>query len=284
MAIFTESVCLNLLNESSQDIVSEFLSNIELSSISIQRICEESKKYHLSISESYLLEASSPKPSDLEKIGIKGASSKLNKATDDIVSLIKKNGANSETKKKIHNIVSDLFQQLSDNVDKLVIASNPKLKNIEKSRKTADAFTLLIWFLVIGNLIALVLTKLLGGLGGNLVVLIVAPVMEEACKAIAVKGGFEKEYNLIFNVYEFSMYVSGGQTVKSRLFVVGMHTFTTIINKLFSTEAFRKKFGISDDKDAKDKCTLASYIIGLFIHISWNTAASFCPAFNAALQ
>ena len=269
MAVFTESTCIELLHESSQ-----IFMNLELSSIDVQRICEECKKYNLSISESYLLEASGPKPSDLKKIGIKGAEGKLNKAANDIADLIKKNGTTSETKKQIHNIVSDLFQKLADNVDKTVITANPNLKNIESQRKTIDALTLLAWFLIIGNLISLVLCKLMGGLGGNLVVIVVAPIMEEACKAIAVKGGFEKEYNILFNSYEFSMYVSKGAKIIPRLAVVGMHTLTTIINKIFSTEDFRRKFGISDDKDAKDKCTLAAYVIGLFIHISWNSVVT----------
>ena len=70
------------------------------------------------------------------------------------------------------------------------------------------------------------------------------------------------------------MYVSKGAKIIPRLAVVGMYTLTTIINKIFSTEDFRRKFGISDDKDAKDKCTLAAYAIGLFIHISWNSVVT----------
>lgn len=62
MAVFTESTCIELLHESLQ-----IFMNLELSSIDVQRICEECKKYNLSISESYLLEASGSKPSDLKK-------------------------------------------------------------------------------------------------------------------------------------------------------------------------------------------------------------------------
>lgn len=239
----------------------------------VQRICEECRNYHLSISESYLLEASGPKISDLRKLGIKNAEGKVNKTAADITSIIKKNGITSESKKHIHNIISDLFQDIADSIDNTVVATNPKLKNIENQRNTTNALVLLTWYLIIGNLISTVLCNLMGAIGSILVIVVVAPVMEEACKAIAVKGGFDKEYNLVFNTFEFTKYVSKGAYIMPRLVVVGMHTLTTAINKLFSTEEFRKKFGISDDKDAKDKCTFAAYIIGLFIHTSWNSAA-----------
>lgn len=280
MAIFTEAYCMQLMHETSQNVISELLEednnsfiNFELSPIKVQRICEECKNYHLSISESYLLEASGPKISDLRKLGIKNAEGKVNKTAADITSIIKKNGITSESKKHIHNIISDLFQDIADSIDNTVVATNPKLKNIENQRNTTNALVLLTWYLIIGNLISTVLCNLMGAVGSILVIVVVAPVMEEACKAIAVKGGFDKEYNLAFNAFEFTKYVSKGAPVISRLVVVGMHTLTTAINKLFSTEEFRKKFGISDDKDAKDKCTFAAYIIGLFIHTSWNSAA-----------
>lgn len=280
MAIFTEAYCMQLMYETSQNVISELLKednnsfiNFELSPNEVQRICEECKNYHLSISESYLLEASGPKISDLRKLGIKNAEGKVNKTAADITSIIKKNGITSESKKHIHNIISDLFQDIADSIDNTVVATNPKLKNIENQRNTTNALVLLTWYLIIGNLISIVLCNLMGAIGSILVIVVVAPVMEEACKAIAVKGGFDKEYNLVFNAFEFTKYVSKGAYIMPRLVVVGMHTLTTAINKLFSTEEFRKKFGISDDKDAKDKCTFAAYIIGLFIHTSWNSAA-----------
>lgn len=280
MAIFTEAYCMQLMYETSQNAISELLKednnsfiNFELSPNEVQRICEECKNYHLSISESYLLEASGPKISDLRKLGIKNAEGKVNKTAADITSIIKKNGITSESKKHIHNIISDLFQDIADSIDNTVVATNPKLKNIENQRNTTNALVLLTWYLIIGNLISIVLCNLMGAIGSILVIVVVAPVMEEACKAIAVKGGFDKEYNLVFNAFEFTKYVSKGAYIMPRLVVVGMHTLTTAINKLFSTEEFRKKFGISDDKDAKDKCTFAAYIIGLFIHTSWNSAA-----------
>lgn len=294
MAIFTEAYCMQLIHETSQNVISELLEgggnnsfiNFELSPMEVQRICEECKNYHLSISESYLLEGSGPKASDLSKIGIKNANGKLTKASKDIAETIKKKGVSSESRKQIHNIISDLFKDLADDIDTSVIKNYPGLQsdNKEVQRKIMKSLTLLGWCMVVSILTQMVLTAMLGVIGQYLMIIVAGPIIEESCKAIAVKGNFEKEYNLVFNAFEFTEYIASGAPVKGRIAVVAMHSLTTAINKVFSTEAFRKKFGISDDKDSKDKCTLASFIIGNIIHVSWNAAAVFSPAFNAILS
>lgn len=293
MAIFTEAYCMQLMHETSQNVISELLEgcgnnsfiNFELSPMEVQRICEECKNYHLSISESYLLEASGPKVSDLGKIGIKNANGKLTKASKDIAETIKKKGVSSESRKQIHNIISDLFKDLADGIDTSVIKNLPGLQSDDKEvqKKVTKSFVLLAWCLVASLLTQMVLMAMLGVIGQYLMVIVAGPIIEESCKAIAVKGNFEKEYNIVFNAFEFTEYVASGAPIKGRLACVGMHTLNTAINKVFSTEAFRKKFGISDDKDSKDKCTLTSFIIGNIIHVSWNYAAVFSPAFNAIL-
>lgn len=294
MAIFTEAYCMQLMHETSQNVISELLEggdnnsfiNFELSPMEVQRICEECKNYHLSISESYLLEASGPKVSDLDKIGIKNANGKLTKASKDIAETIKKKGVSSESRKHIYNIISDLFKDLADGIDASVIKNLPGLQSDDKEvqKKVTKSFVLLAWCLVASTLTRMVLTSMLGIIGRYLMSTVGAPIIEESCKAIAVKGNFEIEYNIVFNAFEFTGYVKGGASVKGRLVCVGVHTLNTMINKVFSTKAFRKKFGISDDKDSKDKCTLAAFIIGTIIHMSWNMAAVFSPAFNAILS
>lgn len=294
MAIFTEAYCMQLMHETSQNVISELLEgggnnsfiNFELSPMEVQRICEECKNYHLSISESYLLEASGPKVSDLDKIGIKNTNGKLTKASKDIAETIKKKGVSSESRKHIYNIISDLFKDLADGIDASVIKNLPGLQSDDKEvqKKVTKSFVLLAWCLVASILTRMVLTSMLGIIGRYLMSTVGAPIIEESCKAIAVKGNFEIEYNIVFNAFEFTEYVKGGASVKGRLVCVGVHTLNTMINKVFSTKAFRKKFGISDDKDSKDKCTLAAFIIGTIIHMSWNMAAVFSPAFNAILS
>ena len=293
MAIFTEAYCMQLMHETSQNVISELLEvggnnsfiNFELSPMEVQRICEEFKNYNLSISERYLLEASGPKVSDLGKIGIKNANGKLTKASKDIAETIKKKGVSSESRKQIYNIISDLFKDLADGIDASVIKNLPGLQSDDKEvqKKVTKSFVLIALCLVASLLTQMVLTSMLGIIGRYLMITVGAPIAKESCKAIAVKGNFEIEYSIVFNAFEFTEYVLGGAPVNGRLACVGIHTLNTI-NKIFSTKAFRKKFGISDDKDSKDKCTLAAFIIGNIIHMSLNMAAVFSPAFNAILS
>ena len=293
MAIFTEAYCMQLMHETSQNVISELLEgegnnsfiNFELSPMEVQRICEEFKNYNLSISERYLLEASGPKVSDLGKIGIKNANGKLTKASKDIAETIKKKGVSSESRKQIYNIISDLFKDLADGIDASVIKNLPGLQSDDKEvqKKVTKSFVLLALCLVASLLTQMVLTSMLGIIGRYLMITVGAPIAEESCKAITVKGNFEIEYSIVFNAFEFTEYVLDGAPVNGRLACVGIHTLNTI-NKVFSTKAFRKKFGISDDKDSKDKCTLAAFIIGNIIHMSLNMAAVFSPAFNAILS
>ena len=294
MAIFTEAYCMQLIHETSQNAISELLEgggnnsfiNFELSPMEVQIICEECKNYYLSISESYLLEASGPKVYDLGKIGIKNANGKLTKASKDIAETIKKKGVSSESRKQIYNIISDLFKDLADGIDASVIKNLPGLQSDDKEvqKKVTKSFVLLALCLVASLLTQMVLTSMLGIIGRYLMITVGAPIAEESCTAIAVKGNFEIECNIVFNAFQFTEYVLDGAPVNDgRLACVGIHTLNTI-NKVFSTKAFRKKFGISDDKDSKDKCTLAAFIIGNIIHMSLNMAAVFSPAFNAILS
>ena len=221
----------------------------------------------------------------LGKIGIKNANGKLTKASKDIAETIKKKGVSSESRKQIYNIISDLFKDLADGIDASVIKNLPGLQSDDKEvqKKVTKSFVLIALCLVASLLTQMVLMSMLGIIGRYLMITVGAPIAKESCKAIAVKGNFEIEYSIVFNAFEFTEYVLGGAPVNGRLACVGIHTLNTI-NKVFSTKAFRKKFGISDDKDSEDKCTLAAFIIGNIIHMSLNMAAVFSPAFNAILS
>lgn len=124
---------------------------------------------------------------------------------------------------------------------------------------------------------------MLGPMGSAIFVSVGAPIVEEASKAIAVKGGFSKEYTIIFNTFEFTNYMISYNLpfinkLRARTFAIGMHLVNTAIHNLFASEKFRKQFHIDDSKDSKDKCTFASYIITTLIHCAWNTAPKFSPA------
>lgn len=280
MAIFSSGNYFNIVNEAFSNEISSFNENdFYLSAKDVQRICNNLNS-NRSLLEDYIIEVAAPK-SDFSKLGIKNSSQMINKASKEIANTIKKNGATPETKKQIHNIVSDLFQEFADNIDAAVIAQNPGLKKCKNKRNTQNALVLFIYILTISVLVNSVLTILMPAVGGTIYAIIGAPIIEEASKSIAVKGGFEKEYMIVFNSYEFTSYVVqmtaiGIPIIDSILLrgaVVGMHNFTTYINKLFSTEEFRKKFKIKDTKDAKDQATLCAYTIGTLIHVSWNSAS-----------
>lgn len=273
MAIFDEAYCNELLYSQFDE---EFL-NFEMTAETVNKIYESCKCK--SLAESYLLEAATPK-CDLSKFGIKNAPAQVSKASNEIAKTIKTNGVNSETTKKIHNIVSDLFKNLADCIDESVISINPKLKDLDDKRNLAKAITLFIFNIVINSICASVLGLLLGQFGTNLVVCLAAPLIEEACKAIAVKGGFSKEFTIVFNSYEFTSYVTKNaivygliKIIKIRLAALTMHLVNTAIHNLAESKEFKGKLGIKEnDKDANDKCTFAAYIITSLIHVSWNSA------------
>ena len=155
MAIFDEAYCNELLYSQFDE---EFL-NFEMTAETVNKIYESCKCK--SLAESYLLEAATPK-CDLSKFGIKNAPAQVSKASNEIAKTIKTNGVNSETTKKIHNIVSDLFKNLADCIDESVISINPKLKDLDDKRNLAKAITLFIFNIVINSICASVLGLLLG--------------------------------------------------------------------------------------------------------------------------
>ena len=232
--------------------------------------------------------------SQLSKFGIN--ESKVNSSGKEIVSIIKNEGLNSESKKKIHNVISELFEDIAKDISVEKILENGKLKDIERS-KLKRSLILLLWVLLINSIAAIVLA-ILGPVGQFLTVSLVAPLVEESAKAISVKGNFEKEFWVVFNAFEFTSYiVKGGpiavlskvagidfgikNLVRGRIAAVGMHTVNTLIHKLFDSEKFRKKFNIKDDKDAKDKSTFIGFVIAVLIHGTWNASAMLSPAFNS---
>lgn len=275
MAIFNEAYCNELLYSQ----FDEEFSNFEMTAETVNRICESCKGIKYSLAEQYILEAATPK-CDLSRFGIKNAPAQVSKASNEIAKTIKTNGVNSETTKKIHNIISDLFKDLADSIDETIISADHKLKDLDDKRNVAKAITLFIFNLVINTICANVLGLLLGQFGLTLVVCLTGPLIEEACKAIAVKGGFSKEFTIVFNAYEFTSYVTQNaivygliRIVKIRLAALTMHLVNTAIHNLAESKEFKGKLGIKeDDKDANDKCTFAAYIITSLIHVSWNSA------------
>lgn len=96
---------------------------------------------------------------------------------------------------------------------------------------------------------------------------IVAPIFEEGAKFISIKSDFTGMFFVVFNVYEFSMYVmmmiSGGMSVGLSIFYrtlpLIMHFLTTAIQYICIKEANMPKTG---------------YAIGVGMHFIWNTLST----------
>lgn len=287
------------IEESSSILDSIFLEeSIEISPEKINSIIESCNNINIyALKEAGIIFEAANFDSQLSKFGIN--KSKINNSGEKIVSVIKKEGLNSGSKKKIHNIVSELFEEAAKDISIEKILENGKLKDIERS-KLKRSLILLLWVLLINSLAATVLF-ILGPLGQFLTVSLVAPLVEESAKAISVKGDFEKEFWAVFNAFEFTSYIVKGapttiflkasgvdfgikNLVRGRIAAVGMHTVNTVIHKVFDSEKFRRKFNIKDDKDAKDKSTFIGFVIAVLIHGTWNATAMLSPAFNSKVM
>lgn len=234
----------------------------------------------------------------LDKLGLGNSTGQINNVAKDIANIIKKDGVGKDSRNKIHNRVSKLFEDIAKNLSTKQIMVNGKLKEMD-TKKTERALTLLSWVLIISSLVSTLLTIFLGKAGGVVYSIAFAPVIEEASKSISIKGKFDKEYFIVFNIFEASNYIisQGVQPailkslgfkvptipmkhiIRARTAAVGMHGVTTLIHKLFNSDKFREKFNIGNDQDSKDKCTFASYIITTLVHSSWNAADTFSDTF-----
>jgi len=230
--------------------------------------------------------------SNLNKLGIdaKGKAA-IQKCSKDIAKTIKEDGINSDSRKKIHNYIADTFKSLADGIKLQSESLIGETKNMNK-QKAVKACLLVAWNILLNTIGINVLTILFGPVGASIGAIAIAPIVEESSKVISIKGGFEKEYYIIFNAFEFTSYISrglpavafgqmtGSQLVRGRLAAVGMHTVNTAIHKLFDSDKIKQKLNIKSDEDSKDKANTTSFIIGVLLHGTWNALASFSPAFT----
>lgn len=120
-------------------------------------------------------------------------------------------------------------------------------------------------------------------LGYMITVTICAPIVEETAKKIAADNDFIYEYNLIFNTFEFSLYMiqyAGAiplpALIVARLLAVGMHSFNSLIHYIASNKEILERLGIdASDPDKLEKCSVIGNIITIIIHALWNCMAVF---------
>ena len=210
-----------------------------------------------------------------------------------IADAIIKYGISGNSIKLIGIAIDELYQDVADS---FII---PKEKWPAEFRKyDADKITaamqLLIIVFLINSFSHIGLEKVLNNklLAEQLYGSIIAPLNEEIAKEISVKGHFEKEFFVVFNVAEISAYTNGrynelralqaiapdkfnkavGKFFILRSIVSPIHLLNTIIHYMANNDKVRKFFNISED-DKAGKALLASTgrIISWLIHFGWNS-------------
>ena len=218
-----------------------------------------------------------------QKIGI--SSSRLKTDIDNtgskIANTIKTEGLNSKTKKTI----ADEFDSLTDKIknyikygtadEKLIAELYDDIEN-SKSEKIAQAISLTVMNFVVNTICHRILKILLGPVGDALTSVVVAPFVEEVSKQVALKGGYSKEYTIIFNVFEFTNYVTAYKNivpisviVPVRLICIGLHLADTFVQWVTSDPKIMQKIGIESEEDKKN-LKLVGFLTAFVMHSTWN--------------
>jgi hypothetical protein len=103
-------------------------------------------------------------------------------------------------------------------------------------------------------------------------IVILGPVIEEIAKHISIKQNNMWSFFIVFNAFEFTMYVNRMMSMGIpfvvaafiRLLVVGMHLSTTLVQKNF-IDAAGKLNNPSFEK--------IGLFVGIFMHFLWNSTA-----------
>lgn len=211
----------------------------------------------------------------------------IQQCAEDIAGIIKKEGLNGKSQKKIISIFEKFIQTSGDiYIDSSVIVSkNPSFAEIESKRLVAS-LQLFMVVLMVNTLVGIVLQILLGRyIGHSLLAIIVAPIVEELSKSIAIKGGFVKEYTIVFNVLEARQYIKRAAPVIgfSKIFIIRikcalLHVTTTLLQWLTLNKNLLEKCGINPDDT--ETVNFVGRIIAIFIHGTWNFLATFSETFN----
>lgn len=245
-----------------------------------------------SIEESVQLLTESMDFSVFEKMGFNSRSISIIKSniistSSNIVKTIKQEGITNSSKTKILNYYNNFFNEISSalsslNID-IVINIFGKEYNIDKVK---DATIIFVFGFIANSLINSILSILLGSVGQIIVLTVVGPIVEEIGKQAAVRQGCTVEYTVLFNTFEFSMYVASYapvvglvRIIKTRLLTVGMHLTSTIVHFLTTNKEIQKKLGLDKNED-KEKLSLIGFITGNLIHITWNSLDTFTSIFE----
>ena len=248
----------------------------DLSLEDVQSLSEFCKSLNISYEEEFLSESSLM--SICEAAGIDGSKirEKSSKTGEKVGKVIKEKGITEQSKKDIKRILDDAIEDIRGSIDDIVVP-----KSIQKKIEAGEVDTykiqksILLFILVycINTIVSMALSVVVGRtVARYLGAVLCAPIVEETAKAIAIKGKYDKEFMILFNVAEFSMYVNAFRDshniIPIRIVCVGFHYTTAIIQKLTSDEKIQEKLGYT--KDDKEQLTFLGRLIGMLLHACWN--------------
>ena len=190
---------------------------------------------------------------------------------------INKNGISSFASgaRGVSRVISDALLNSDSFMDSIA-----KYVNENDQPKIAKAVRLLIFVLIISAIVQLIALLAFGSAGNIIVSTIIAPIIEDGAKAIAVRGEYGAVYNVIFNAFEFSSYISMfslnrysiGKGILVRIPAIAMHSINTFIQYLTTNEKFQKILHINkDDEESKKKLRVIGQILSTLIHAIYNS-------------
>ena len=161
-----------------------------------------------------------------------------------------------------------------------------KIKAYVEEKTTAEkiggSIVILAVLVMLSSGIAGAVMAIVGQKVGMIIaILAVAPIMEEYAKRIALLSGYPWVYTGIFAGFEAVLYIAGGlasgvgaaalgSLVVGRLFAVGLHFMTTLIQKGYKEEE-EEEAAARGEKPGE--ISFQGYWMGVIVHFCWNLLA-----------
>lgn len=189
-----------------------------------------------------------------------------------------------ESVKVAHSVKQDFEKQKSPQIvqeklfkgiNTIVVSEIASIKSsfVEKTigEKISASIIMFLIVLCINTIFLILLSSIFGSLAYIIVVIIIAPIIEETAKRWAISQNHPWVYTGVFAglellQYVFSFLLSGANLIPTliiRISALIMHFSTTAIQKYFYDK------DVEENNLSKDY-TKVGYILAIFIHVTWN--------------
>lgn len=205
---------------------------------------------------------------------------KVMSVSKDITETIRDKGINKSVIEKIQDKLVETYTSIAE---LLTDSDLDEFRSTEyDANKLKNALILVILAGAINSIVNVIFMTIFGPqIGSTATSVICAPLVEETCKQVSIKGGFIKEFAVIFNAYEFTQYaiINSSLGIKfinvlvARGAVVLMHLTTTIIQYITSNTKILDKLGFTKEKNKKEIGFIGN-VLGICIHSLWNAFAT----------